>query len=286
MIKVGIIGVGFIGGSLGLALRGVRRKGKRLYHVVGWGRSQSRIQLAKRRGAIDQVAPSLRKVAADSDIVVLCVPVQKMRGFFKKLAPYAQSNLIVTDAGSVKTSILKDAGRFLKGKSQSSFVGSHPIAGSEKAGVRHAKPHLFQGAVTVITPQGAKKKSVRTVEKMWKDVGSITIQMKPEHHDRMLALTSHLPHLLAFSLMGLIQRVSPKAPLVKKLTGTAFRDVTRIAGSDPTVWSGIIDLNRQEIKRSCREFCQVLNNLNTMPTGKIPSHLSRVARFKNSWIKM
>lgn len=240
---VAIVGVGLIGGSIGLALK-QRRLAR---HVVGIGRRRSRLAQARRRGAVDSTTVALHRGVADAELTVVCTPVQQIADFVCRAAPHCPAGAVLTDAGSTKARIVSQLNGALANGAV--FVGSHPLAGSEKQGVAYAHPDLFEGSVCVLTPSRATLKgAVTRVRRFWKSLGADVVQMTPEAHDRALAWTSHLPHLLAAALAS-----SLPAKLFD-LAASGFRDTTRVAAGDPELWAGIFAHNRQATLAALQEL--------------------------------
>ena len=227
-----IVGVGLIGGSIGLAARqrGVVRC------VRGVGRHQAGLDRALALAAIDEGFLSLDKAVAGADMVVFCTPVDRIAAQVLEAAPFCSPGTVLTDAGSTKGTIVRAVeGKLPKGVA---FVGGHPLAGSEKRGPDAADGDLFQDRWTVLTPTGTTDSgALQRVRALWHGLGSLTRLMSPEEHDRALALTSHLPHLLASALAGLLPEEW------HELTASGFRDTTRTAAGDPALWSAIFDHN-------------------------------------------
>ncbi len=238
-MKIGtltIVGVGLIGGSIGLAARRRGLAGR----VVGAGRNAASLERARAVGAIDAASLDLTAAVAEAEVAVFCTPVDRIAEQVLAAAPGCAPGTLLTDAGSTKAAIVGQLdGRLPPGIV---FVGSHPIAGSERRGPDHADADLFQGRLTVVTPGPATDPAAveRTVA-FWQALGSRVRRMSPEEHDRALAFTSHLPHLLAAALAGAL----PDG--LRDLTATGFRDTTRIAGGDPALWTGIFAQNRTAV---------------------------------------
>jgi len=228
-----IVGVGLIGGSLGLA---ARRRGL-AGQVIGVGRQSATLDQARQLGAIDEASLDLADAVSRADVAVFCTPVSLIAEQVLAAAPGCAQGTLLTDAGSTKAAIV----RALDGKLPPgvAFVGSHPLAGSEKRGPEHADADLFQDRVAVVTPtpRGDRAAVERTVG-FWQALGSRVKLMSPDEHDRALAVTSHLPHLLASALAAILP------PELRELTATGFRDATRIAAGDPSLWTGIFMHNR------------------------------------------
>jgi prephenate dehydrogenase len=242
---VAIIGVGLIGGSLGQALR--KSKG---YRVLGISRRPGTLLEAKRLGAIDAGTTNLAEVYT-ADIVVICTPVDTIIPLIDKIRPYLKPHAIVTDVGSVK-------GPFDRKIRGVRFVGGHPLAGSHKTGVSAAKADLFKGATCVLMPQAPAAGKV--VKKMWETVGARVLFLTAKEHDAVVALTSHLPHLISHALVHSASKRSHQA-ILKSLMAGSFRDVTRVATSDPEQWVQIFQANLKNIRQAVREFQKVLQHL-------------------------
>lgn len=238
-----LVGVGLIGGSIGLAAkkRGLANK------VRGVGRNQNSLERARTLGAIDEVCLDLAAGARDADVIVLCTPVDRIAAQVLQMAPHCAPNTLITDAGSTKETIAAAIdGKLPPGVH---FVGSHPLAGSEKRGPEHADAELFRNRWTIVTPTPQTDASaVARVTEFWKALGSRVRVMNPREHDQGLAMTSHLPHLIASALAGMLP-----AELVD-LTATGFRDTTRIAAGDAELWSAIFTHNRAAVLDGLTRF--------------------------------
>jgi prephenate dehydrogenase len=222
-----IVGVGLLGASIGLAAR----KRRLARHVLGVGRDPATLERAASRGAIDS-ACNLQEAARRSQLVVVCTPVDTVAEYVEKIALHCAAHTHITDVGSTKAAIVHR----LQGLP---FVGSHPLAGSEKRGAEHADAELFQDKMTVVTPTAVTPAdAVEAIAAFWRALGARVKLMDPEAHDRALALTSHLPHLTAAALAGILP------PELHELTATGFRDTTRVAAGHPSLWTGIFAQNR------------------------------------------
>jgi len=231
-----IVGVGLIGGSIGLAAkqRGLARR------VLGFGHRQVSIDRALARGAVDEIFFDHLEAVPKADVAVFCTPVDLIAEQILSAAPTCKPGILLTDAGSTKAALVRN----IQGRlpPHVHFVGSHPLAGSEKRGPEHADGNLFEGRLTVVT-KTSETDSVAldgTIE-FWRSLGSRVMVMDPEAHDRSLALTSHMPHLVASALVSIL------APELAALTATGFRDTTRIAAGDPALWTGILLQNRESL---------------------------------------
>jgi prephenate dehydrogenase len=228
-----IVGVGLIGGSLGLAARRRGLAGR----VLGVGRRPASLDEALRIGAIDEGSLDLAAAVQRAEVAVFCTSVDDIAPQVLAAAPGCAPGTLLTDAGSTKAAIVQAVeGRLPAGVA---FVGAHPLAGSEKRGPAHARADLFQDRVTVLTPTArTDPTALERARAFWQALGCRVLVMSPEDHDQALALTSHLPHLLASALAGLLP------PALSELTATGFRDGTRVAAGDPALWTGILLQNR------------------------------------------
>jgi prephenate dehydrogenase len=243
--RVCIVGVGLLGGSLGLAL-----KRKRLAtRVIGVGRTASKLETAIRRGAIDEATDSILEGAKDADLVVACVPVKSIVDTLAEAAQVANPDAILTDVGSTKQSItLAARGRL----SDHQFIGSHPIAGGHQSGVEHAVGTLFDGTTVVITPtESTSPELIQRITAFWESMGSRTCQLHPEEHDVALAISSHLPHIVAAALA-----ISTPLELIP-FVGRGWMDSTRIAGGNPQLWRQILEENQGPALQAMKKFATI-----------------------------
>jgi len=232
---VAIVGVGLIGGSIAAALRHRRTSVK----IIGIGRDAARLERARRADLLDVAAISF-DTAADADVVVVCTPVDRIVEDVRRVAPHLHAGAIITDAGSVKGRICRELRNDLP--DGIAFVGSHPLAGSEKNGWEHSDAELFQDRVCVVTPDDSTKVDILChVEDFWRTLGMRLVRLSPEEHDRALAITSHVPHVAAAAL------ASQLTDEVRSLAATGFRDTTRIASGDPELWTAILLANADSV---------------------------------------
>jgi len=247
--KITIVGVGLLGGSLGLAIR--RRKLAR--ETAGFARRAATAAENEKIGALDYVLTDLLAAVSNADLVVLCTPLAQMKPLVKQMLPALKRGAIVTDVGSVKASIVREL-ESLVAKTGAHFVGSHPMAGGEKMGVLAARADLYADAVCVITPtKKSNAGAVRKIEQFWKSLGARTLRIDAAQHDLLVSRTSHLPHVAAAALAGLI--LDPKHPKSQVgLCATGFRDTTRIASGSPQMWRDIVLANRKNVSQSVDAF--------------------------------
>jgi prephenate dehydrogenase len=248
-----IVGVGLIGGSIGLAAR--RRGAAR--HILGVGWRAETLETARRLGAIDQGFLALAPAVSNADLVVFCTPVQIIAGQVLEAAHSCRPGALLTDAGSTKAALVAAIEAGLPGNVR--FVGSHPLAGSEKRGPEHADPNLFQDRLTIVTPTSrTSPEALERTSTFWQALGSKVKQMTPADHDAALAFTSHLPHLLAAALAGALP------DRLRELTATGYRDTTRIAAGDPTLWTGIFLQNREAVLAALDQLSSQLDSLRSV----------------------
>lgn len=251
---VAIVGVGLIGGSIGLALR---RRGL-AERVIGIGRRRESLEQALACGCVTEIATGVAGGVKDAELVVVCTPVEAIAGHVLEAARVCKSECVITDAGSTKAEIVAGVESALAARTdrKTPFVGSHPIAGSEKTGPQAAGPDLFEGRVCVLTPtEHSKPSACATVEEFWQALGAKTVRLTPEQHDAVVARTSHLPHLVAAALAA----ATPNDELFQFLLGSGWHDTTRIAAGDPELWRQILLANRGPTLKALADFETVLS---------------------------
>jgi len=245
---VAILGLGLMGGSLGLALRAQGFRGR----LTGFARRAAVREAALRLGAVDAVFADPAEAIREADLVVLCVPVLAIPSLAESCVAALASNAVLTDVGSTKTWVMR-ATRAALGAAAPRLVGSHPIAGSERQGIEAADAQLYRGALVVLTPAPDNPPAaVFAVERLWRQVGARVVTLSPEEHDRRLARTSHLPHLVASALAATSgrDRVAEYGPFC----GNGFRDTTRIAAGAPDLWLDIVQTNRPALLEEMEAF--------------------------------
>jgi prephenate dehydrogenase len=236
--RLAVIGLGLLGGSVALA---ARRRGV-AERVVASGRRPTALAEARRRGLVDEVG-SLAEAVRGADLVVLATPVAAMPGAVREAAPHLSPGARVTDVGSVKGCLAETLPGLLPG--EISYVGAHPMAGSHERGWEHARADLFEGAACAVTAMpGQDATAVAFVEAFWRALGARVVRRDPEAHDREVAWTSHVPHVLAFAFA---QALADAPAGAAELAGPGFRDFTRIARSDAELWSEILLANRKAV---------------------------------------
>ena len=269
--KVAIIGVGLLGGSVGLALKANGICG----NVVGLGRSQASIEAAFEKRAIDEAVDDLSEAAAGADLIVVCTPAGSVAGIIAEIESLLEDDCIITDVGSTKQAIV-DAVEELP-RVGPRFVGSHPLAGSEKKGVQHASANLFNGATVFLTSTSSTDPVVaEVVGEMWERFGGRVVELGAGDHDRVMARTSHLPHIVAALLVTGLRALSEEQGA---LVGKGFLDITRIASSDPEMWADICLTNPEEIREALVMF---RNDLETFEMYLTEGEYERILDFLRS----
>jgi cyclohexadieny/prephenate dehydrogenase len=240
---VAIVGVGLIGGSIGMALR----ERKLAQRVIGVGRRQESLRAARRVGAVDHTTIGIEKGVAEAELVIVCTPVGRIVEDVRNAAMHCPEGTLITDAGSTKQSIVAALDEGLPRGCR--YLGSHPLAGNEKAGATFAKADLFENRIAILTPtKNTRAEDFDLLEGFWQALGSVVVQLSPDEHDRALALTSHLPHLVAAAL------VSAVPEKYFRLAGPGMHDTTRIAAGDAELWAQIFELNRDNVLSTLTQF--------------------------------
>jgi prephenate dehydrogenase len=268
--KVTLIGVGLLGGSLGLALRQRRLADS----VIGFVRRTASVTECEKRRAVDLATTDVRQAVSGAELVVLCTPIAQMGPLVEQMLPRLEPGAIVTDVGSVKASLVDVLEPKLRAVG-AYFVGSHPMAGSEKTGVAAARGDLFHRAVCVVTPtRESNRPAVRRVIALWKALGSSVLQLSPELHDAMVSRSSHLPHVVAAQLANLV--LNPRAAKQQAaLCANGFRDTTRIASGSPEMWRDIALANRGNLIAALDEFISGLSRFQQLLKRNRAAEISR-----------
>ena len=248
--RLSILGVGLLGGSLGLAAR-FAVKG---CTVVGYGHRRETLDAAIQMGALDEAYDRAAAAVRGADLVVLCTPVGVFDELLREIAPALAPGAVVTDVGSTKRSVVAAAEKLLPPTAR--FVGSHPMAGSEKRGVRFARAELFQGARCILTPTArTDPAALQAVDDFWRLLGMQTLRLSPEDHDRLVCDVSHLPHAAAAALVAM------QDDAAFPLAGPGFLDTTRIGGGDGALWRDIFLDNRDNLRAGVRKLQRTLDDL-------------------------
>jgi prephenate dehydrogenase len=251
--QLGVIGCGLMGGSFALALK---RAGL-VKRVIGYSKSPSTTERAKKLGVIDTAAESALLAVSGSDIVLIAVPVAATEATFKAIRHLIEPGVLIMDVGSTKRDVVDAARRVLKDQ-VASFVPAHPIAGKEVSGIEHADATLYTGRQVILTPlPQTSPELLQKATDVWAGIGCQVLRMTPENHDAAFAAVSHLPHLLAFAYFNSVAR-QPAGRDYLSLAGPGFRDFTRIAAGDATMWRDVLMSNREEVLKQSLRFRQTL----------------------------
>ena len=254
--KLCIIGIGLIGGSLARALKEAEFVG----HVTAVGRDVAHLERAVELGVADSFDTSIAKAAADADVIIVAVPVGAMRTVFAELSNLVKPDAVITDVGSVKGNVVRDA-RDALGDRLSCFVPGHPIAGTEKSGVEASFAELYKGQRVILTPlEETSATATQIITKMWHAAGADVQSLSVEHHDEVLAATSHLPHAIAYTLVDTLAQMHEHREIFQFAAG-GFKDFTRIASSDPQMWHDICLNNRDALLDMLNRFSKDINKL-------------------------
>ncbi|MGB1952033.1 MAG: bifunctional prephenate dehydrogenase/3-phosphoshikimate 1-carboxyvinyltransferase [Marinobacter sp.] len=269
--RVAVIGLGLIGGSLAKAVRlnGLAET------VVGTDKREDELSLGVELGVVDEAAGSIAEAVTGSDLVVLAVPVRATRAVLEAIKPHLSADAVLTDVGSTKTSFVQDV-QTVFGALSPRVIPGHPIAGSEKSGIRAANAELFVNHKVILTPaEGVDATGLARLKALWEGCGATVLTMSVAYHDEVLAATSHLPHLIAFSLVDTLAGEDENLDIFRYAAG-GFRDFTRIAASDPVMWHDIFLSNRDAVLRVIDHFTHDLDQLRTAIADQDSATLLRV----------
>lgn len=259
-IRLAVVGLGLIGGSLARALReaGV------VATISGYDRDPAQVQAALALGVIDHAGADAADAVRDADVAVIAVPVLATASALAACEPGLSARTIVTDVGSTKQSVLA-AARSVFGEVPACFVAAHPIAGTEKSGVANALPGLFRNHRLILTPHATQDaEALATVERLWAATGARVVKMDAARHDAIFAATSHLPHLLAYSFVDMLDQLEGADADIFPNAGGGFRDFTRIASSSPRMWHDILRANAEPVAALLKKQIDELSRLHGM----------------------
>lgn len=286
LTKLVIFGVGLIGGSFALALRSAGL----VRHIVGIGRSQQNLQYALMHGIIDEIGVDLTAALRNADLVLLAMPVGQTAHVMTQIATHLQANTIITDAGSTKLEIIAIARHHLTMQNRHHFVPGHPIAGTEKSGAHAAQINLYTGKHVILTPlPETSTDATEKVRQLWQACGAQIAIMSAEQHDQILAATSHLPHILAFTMMNHLRHTNSDLAHLLQFSGSGLRDFTRIAGSSPEMWRDICLTNReillQQIDKYMYELKLLRESLENNDGNALEQFFSKAQHARKDWLK-
>mgnify|MGYP003959647053 FL=1 len=261
--RLALLGVGLIGGSLMRALKAEQA----VEHVVGYGREEENLQQALELGVIDEIATSVADAVCNADMVVVAVPLGAVKALLDEMKEHLAEDAVVTDVGSVKWSVVRDAQQVFT-TVPPRLIPGHPIAGTEKSGAAASFAELYQGRRVILTPlDNRDEDALQKVTAMWELAGAEVVEMGVQHHDEVLAATSHLPHLLAYGLVDALARQDAHREIFRFAAG-GFRDFSRIASSDPTMWRDIAMANRKPLLETLDQFRKELDEVESMIQDK------------------
>jgi prephenate dehydrogenase len=280
--KIVVFGVGLIGGSFAMALR----KARAVDMVVGFGRSELPLAQSLQLGVIDRIGKDLAAELKGADLVLLATPVGQMPELMKRIAPHLGKKALVTDCGSTKSDVVREAYAQLGGM-VAQFVPAHPIAGAEQSGASAARDDLFQWKKVVLTPLPENSaESVARVRHAWELCGAMVKELTPEQHDEVFAAVSHLPHLLSFALVHDLAKREQR-DLFLSFAASGFRDFTRIAASSPEMWRDICLSNRdallKELQIYASELTQMTAALEAGDAVKLEQIFRAAQQLRASW---
>jgi prephenate dehydrogenase len=282
MNKICIIGVGLIGGSFAIGLK----KSAQVKTIVGFGRNISSLAKAKKLGVIDEYTLDIAQALSATDLVLIATPVNSFKAILEMIKPHISKHIIITDVGSTKASVVNTAKQVF-GKMPNNFIPAHPIAGKEQSGVESADADLFNNKRVIITPEAnTNAQSVAVVSKLWQGIGAKVEIMNAHKHDDLLAMTSHLPHILAFGLMDYLINNNPDAC---HYAAGGFKDFSRIASSDAVMWRDICINNPEQIIKHIEGYQQNLTHIADLIKTNQPKKLEKLftdaKSARDNWLK-
>ncbi len=264
--QITILGPGLLGASLAMAIR----ENSLAEQIVIWARSPESREQCRQQGWCDATFATPQEAVADSDLVLLCTPVNTIVSLLEKIQPALKKDALVSDVGSTKALICNKAHQLFQ-ETSATFLGAHPMAGSDQTGMENARPDLFKGAACILTPLPDSQISTnQQLTTFWKSLGTRVTVVTPETHDAIVAHISHLPHILASALCSYLAQ---KDSSWQSLAGGGLKDTTRIAAGDPDLWKQILEQNRNEILQAIDGFEQQLNVLKTALTKNDPQEI-------------
>ncbi len=286
LTKLVIFGVGLIGGSFALALRSAGL----VRHIVGIGRSQQNLQFALTHGIIDEIGVDLATALHNADVVLLAMPVGQTAHVMAQIAMHLQANTIITDAGSTKQEIIAAARHHLPMQNRHHFVPGHPIAGTEESGAQAAQATLYASKHIILTPlPETSTDATQKIRQLWQACGAQVSIMSADEHDEILAATSHLPHILAFTMMNHLCHSSSDLVNLLRFAGSGLRDFTRIASSSPEMWRDICLANREPLLKQIDRYHHELKSLQELLESSdgqsLENFFSQAQSARKNWLK-
>ncbi len=257
--QIAIIGTGMMGTSLGIAIK----KNGLCNKIIGIDRNFDNLKAAKKLSAIDSYTDCLKDGISDAVLIIFAIPILSTFEVAKRIVYAVKKDAVITDIGSTKGELVQKMTELFYG--HSSYIGSHPITGTEKSGAINAIDGLYEGKKCIITPiEKTEQFAVDAIKKFWECIGSDIVVMDPYEHDRVMAMVSHLPHIVAYSLVGSVMEQQKNGNALFKYAGGGLKDYTRIAGSDPVMWRDIFISNSKEVLNAIEQFSKTMNRLSRM----------------------
>jgi len=281
MKKICIIGIGLIGGSLAKAIK----KTHQSEIVFGYGRNSSRLEKAKKSNVIDQYSTDIGVALDGANIVIIATPVGSYESILEEIKPHIAEDMAISDVGSTKVSVIEAIKAVFDG-TLDNFIPAHPIAGKEKSGFEVSDADLFVNKKVIITPlENNNPESIKILTKMWEEIGAEVDFMTPQSHDDLLGMTSHLPHMLAFSLVNYLVSQHPEASVY---AAGGFKDFSRIASGDAIMWRDICLHNRDAIIAHIKGYQETLNTLvdaiDSKDEEQLESLFHKAKNTRDSWV--
>ena len=281
MKKICIIGIGLIGGSLAKAIK----KNHQSEIVFGYGRDEERLERAQKGNLIDQYSVDIGKALDGANIVIIATPVGSYESILKEMKPHISEDMVISDVGSTKVSVIEAVKTVFEGVLDN-FIPAHPIAGKEKSGFEVSDADLFVNKKVIITPlENNNPESIKILTKMWEEIGAEVDFMSPQSHDDLLGMTSHLPHMLAFSLVNYLISKHPEASVY---AAGGFKDFSRIASGDAIMWRDICLHNRDAIVEHIKGYQESLNTLvdaiDSQNKDQLESLFREAKNIRDSWV--
>lgn len=279
--KIGIIGLGLIGGSLAKALKNRCHVQK----IVAFNRHSDVLKLALKEGVIDEYATDITNIFENCDIIFICTPVDKIFEYAQKLLPFVRKDCIITDVGSTKNSIYKQIKTI---SDKVTFIGGHPMTGSEKFRYQASKEHLFENAYYIITPgDSVSDEKINCFKSMIETIGAIPVVVSSEEHDYIVASISHVPHIIASTLVNNVNLLDTKQKHMHLLAAGGFKDITRIASSSPDMWESICADNKDKILDVLTSFesliKQIKQNIQEENHAALWNHFEHARTYRDSF---
>ena len=278
MYNIGIIGIGFIGGSLIKSLS----KSNKVKNIIAFDVNEDSLKLAYNEGTITEYTLEINEKFSNCDIVFICTPVSYIADYAKKLENIVKEDCILTDIGSTKKTIMQNV-KDLKIE----FIGGHPMVGSERSGYQTSKEFLFENSYYIITKnKNNKESSIEKLKDIILELRAIPIIIQADKHDYITSVISHVPHVVASTLVNMVKDLDDEEQLMKTIAAGGFKDITRIASSDPTMWSNICEENKDEIIKNLRIFVSMINNFvdEIENKQKVYNYFESSKKYRDSFI--